>query len=215
MTTIMLSVADGLMVEISPLCRILQNSPDIRYHLSDFDLMTEVDQISECLCSVVLERECMFCFCVHIFVQATLRRNLHRNMHSPSSSLTSAPSASPNSLCTFPRLYLRKGQVAHTAMLCYFLNNRRVQQPTNGNVITQYITNSNRPILYYTYLFQYVIYICFPWVISPICTCLKLSLVLIFYFLYIYLEAFVYYVITKNNTLNIRLEGKLNEKFLM
>jgi hypothetical protein len=113
------------------------------------------------------------------------------NLHRPSSSLTSAPSACPNSVCTFMRSYLRKGQVAHSAMFCYFLITRRVQKSTNGNVITQYATNSDRPLLYYIYVFQYVKHIFFPRVVSPIYTCLKLSLGLIFYFLSIYLEAFL------------------------
>jgi hypothetical protein len=109
----------------------------------------------------------------HIRLQSVCS-NLYRNMHRPSSSLTSSPSASPNSVCTFPRLYLRKGQVAHSAILCYFLNTRRVQKSTNRNLITQYVTNSDRPILHYTYLSQYVIYFCLPWVISTIYTCFKI-----------------------------------------
>jgi hypothetical protein len=70
MTKIMLSVADWRRVEISPFCRILQNTPGIRHHLPNFDLMTKVDQISEGSCSVVLKRECMFCFCLHIAVKS-------------------------------------------------------------------------------------------------------------------------------------------------
>ena len=75
MTKIMLSVAGWRVVEINPFCRIRRQTPDIRHHLPNFDLMTEADQISEALCSVVLKTECMFCFCLHIFVQAILRFN--------------------------------------------------------------------------------------------------------------------------------------------
>jgi hypothetical protein len=47
-------------VKISPFCRIRQQTPGIRHHLPNFDLITELDQISEALCSVVLKTECMF-----------------------------------------------------------------------------------------------------------------------------------------------------------
>ena len=66
---------DWRLVKISPFCRIRQQTPGIGHHLPNFDLTIEADKISKVLCSVVLKTECMFCFCLHIFVQAILRFN--------------------------------------------------------------------------------------------------------------------------------------------
>jgi hypothetical protein len=127
MTKIMLSVAGWRVFEISQFCRIRQQTPGIRHNLPHFDLMKEANQISEAFVFCCTENRMYVLFlpshfCSSHFTLQSVCNNLHRNMHRTSNSLTSSSSAGPNSVLTrtCPRLYLRKGQVAHSAMLCYF-----------------------------------------------------------------------------------------------